>query len=481
MKILSFFRINFSVLGIVGITFILPIICALYYGEYNMIPSFAIPMAVSIFLSVLISILGKKKKITLSTRDAFIIVAWAWIFCAILGAVPFYISGCFPSITDAVFESVSGFSTTGCTTLSEIETLPVCINLWRCETHWLGGMGIVALTVALFPLLGVGGFQLIKAETTGPEKGKITPRITTTAKALWTIYILLTIVQTILLKIAGMSFFDALSHTFSTLGTGGFSTRNESVGGYNSTAIDVICTVFMFLAGINFSMYFYLITGKFNDIRQNSELKVYLALCFIFSVTIGILLRPVYGGFFHALRYSSFQTAAILTTTGFANADYTTWPHAAQMLIFFLFFIGGCAGSTGGGVKVVRWVILYKQAKNEMLKMLHPHGVFSIRLNGGAGRKDIVFSVTSFLFIYVLLVLVTSLVGTCYGLDVLTAFTGAISMVGNVGPAFGNLGPSCNYGFLACGLKWWYMFAMVAGRLELYTMIIFLLPDFWRK
>lgn len=481
MKVLSFFRINFSIAGLVGITFIFPIICALVYGEYSQIPNFLIPMAVVLVLALIFFCIGRHKKITLSTRDAFIIVAFAWIFCSVLGAVPLYLSGYFPKPVDALFESVSGFSTTGSTILSEIETLPMCINLWRCETHWLGGMGIVALTVAIFPLLGIGGFQLIKAETTGPEKGKITPKITTTAKALWIIYLLLTVLETVLLKIAGMSFFEALAHAFSTLGTGGFSTKNSSIGTYDSVAIDTICTVFMFLAGINFSMYFYIFTRKFDDIKQNTELKAYLIIFFTSLIAMSLSLISYYGSWTKAFRYASFQTAAIVTTTGFGTADFTLWPPLAQFFIFILFFIGGCSGSTGGGIKVVRWLVLFKQAKNEMLKMLHPHGVFGIRLNGKPGRKDIVFSVTAFMTVYAILVFITTLAGTFAHLDITTAFTGALSMVGNVGPGFGALGPSCNYGFLPSWLKFCYMFAMLAGRLELYTMIIFIMPDFWKK
>ncbi len=481
MTFFDFLRINFSILGIVSICFIFPILCAASYGEWFMIPFFFVPMVIFIFLALVIIYAGRKRKITMSTRGAFIIVASAWIFSSLLGALPFYFSGMIPDFCDAFFESVSGFTTTGATILSEIESLPMSVNLWRCETHWLGGMGIVALTVALFPLLGVGGFQLIKAETTGPEKGKVTPKITNTAKALWLIYFGFTVIQAVLLMFAGMDFWDAVAHAFSTLGTGGFSTRNSSIGAYDSVAIDVICTVFMLLAGINFSLYFYLLAGKFDDIRNNSELKAYVGIVLVAILSITIVLKPSYGSFFTSLRYSAFQVATIISTTGFATTDFTFWPQAAQLLIFSLFFIGGSSGSTSGGVKVVRWVILQKQAKNEILRMLHPHGVFSIRLNARPGRKDIVFTVTSFMMVYSMLIFLTSVFGAFAGLEVIEAFTGALSMVGNIGPGFGALGPSCNYGFLPSALKYWYMFAMLAGRLELYTLIIFFIPDFWKK
>ncbi|MCR5045183.1 MAG: TrkH family potassium uptake protein [Treponema sp.] len=481
MTLFSLLRIEFSIIGIIAVTYIFPVIAALCYKEYSVLPAFLIPMAAAVLIALVFFITGRKKKIALSTRGAFVVVAFAWILASVFGSLPFYLSGAIPYYIDALWESVSGFTTTGATILSEIENLPKSISLWRAETHWLGGMGIVALTVALFPLLGVGGFQLIKAETTGPEKGKFTPKITTTAKALWTIYILFTCLQVLLLKIAGMSFYDAVLHSFSTVGTGGFSSKNASIGAYNSVAIDAICTVFMFLAGINFSLYFYLLTGKIQGIRENTEFKAYVTLIFIFVLGITFANLQHYGGFLTSLRYSSFQTATIISTTGFATADYTFWPHLSQALIFFLFFIGGCSGSTSGGIKVIRWVVFAKQANNEFLKTLHPHGVFSIRLNNRAGRKDIVFNVAAFMTLYFMLLALTTIFGTAANLDLTTAFTGSLSMVGNVGPAFGLLGPSCNYGFLPSPLKCWYMFAMLAGRLELYTMIIFFFPDFYNK
>lgn len=481
MFILSLAKIISSLLAIVGVTFSIPIAVALVCGEYAVLPSFLIPMAVSIVALLAINIPSRKFKIHMSIKQTFVVVAAAWISISLMGALPLFFSGAFPSFTDAVFESVSGFSTTGSTVCEDIEILPRSINLWRCLSHWIGGMGIVTLTVALLPLLGVGGFQLIKAETTGPEKGKVTARITTTAKILWIMYTGLTVLEAILLKVAGMDFIDALTHAFSTLGTGGFSSRNASIAAYNSPAIDIIITTFMFLAGINFSMYFYLITGKFTEIKENSELKFYITIVVVSVIFVALFIRPIYGNIFTSLRYSAFQVVSITTTAGFATADFLNWPSTAQFIILILFFVGGCSGSTGGGIKVVRWVILLKQIKNETRRMLHPHGVFSIRLNNKVGRKDVVFNVAAFMSLYFILVGITTLVG-CFGhLDLFTAVTGAASMVGNIGPGFGALGPSGNYAFLPNFVKWWYCFAMLAGRLELYTMIIFFLPTYWKK
>ena len=481
MFFITLLKITSILAAIVGGTFAIPVIVAIYCEETEFLPSFLIPMIISFVLFALINIPTRKIKYQMKLRQTFLIVALSWIVASLMAAIPMYFSGYFDSFVNAFFESVSGFTTTGATILGDIDSIPRCINMLRCLTHWLGGMGIVTLTVALLPLLGVGGFQLIKAETTGPEKGKVTARITTTAKVLWLIYAAFTLIETILLKIAGMDFIDALSHSFATLGTGGFSTKTASVGNYNSAAIDIIITVFMFLAGINFSLYYYLIQRNFREVRDNSELKAYIGIVVFFIVMVTISLLKTYGSFGKSLRFASFQVISIMSTTGFATADFITWPTSAQFWLFLLYFIGGCSGSTAGSIKVIRWVILTKQVNNETKRMLHPHGVFSIRLNNKVGRKDIIFNVTAFITLYLVLVAVTTFVGCLGNLDLFSSFTGALSMVGNVGPAFGTLGPSANYGFLPSFVKIWYSFAMLAGRLELYTMLIFIFPVYWRK
>lgn len=481
MFVVTFLKIISALIAIVGLMFSLPLGLALHLGESEVYSSFLIPMLISFVLLFAINIPTRKFKISINIRQTFLIVAASWIFMSLFGSIPLYFSGAYPSYTDAFFESVSGFSTTGSTVCGHLEQLPRSINLWRCITHWIGGMGIVTLTVALLPLLGVGGFQLIKAETTGPEKGKMTARITTTAKYLWIIYATLTLTEALLLKIAGMDWIDAFSHAFSTLGTGGFSTRDSSIASFNSASIDIIITVFMFFSGINFTMFYYLITRKFSEITENSEFKAYIGFVVFSIIAVMLCIMPVYKTAGTSLRYSAFQVASLVSTTGFGTADFITWPSYAQFWLFFLFFVGGSSGSTSGGIKVVRWVVLGKQINNEIKKMLHPHGVFTIRLNNRVGRKDIVFNVTAFMALYFILVAVTTFVGCLGNLDILTAFTGALSMVGNVGPAAGALGPSGNYGFLPDFVKWWYCFAMLAGRLELYTMLIFFLPGYWKK
>ena len=481
-------RILMVLISIVGTSFLIPIGTAVNCHEYQVLPAFIAPMVVSWIIGIIGFNMGRKKKATLSTRAGFVTVALAWICASIMGAIPLFaanklgIPGGYQfTFTNAIFESISGFTTTGATILNNIEILPRSINLWRCQTHWLGGMGIVALTVALLPLLGVGGFQLIKAETTGPEKGKLTSKITTTAKILWFMYIGLTAIETVLLKFAGMDLIDAISHAFSTLGTGGFSTRNASIAAYNSVAIDVICTVFMFLAGINFSLYFYLFTGRFRDIKNDTEFKAYVGIVMIAVVAITGIQALQYQDFHKALRYSSFQALSVISTTGFGTMDYTTFHPAAQAIIFLLFFIGGCSGSTSGGVKVIRWVIIGKQMNNEVKKMLHPHGVFSVRINQKVGRKDLVFAVAAFFMIYFILLAIGTLYGAIFGLDLLSAFTGSMSMLGNVGPGFGQFGPANTLWTLKPAIKWFYCFLMLAGRLEFWTMVIFLSPSFWKK
>ncbi len=481
MFFITCLRIITILSAIVGVTFAIPLGVAIACHETATILPFVIPMVITILVMIGVNIPTRKFKMNLTIRQTFMVVALSWVVVSFIGSIPLYFSGAFPKYVDAFFESVSGFTTTGCTVCGAVEDLPRSINMWRCLTHWLGGMGIVTLTVALLPLLGVGGFQLIKAETTGPEKGKVTARITTTAKVLWMIYAGFTFIETILLMIAGMDFIDALSHSFSTLGTGGFSSKNNSIGSFNSVSIDIIISIFMLIAGVNFSLFYYLIVRKFNDIFTNSEFKSYIVLVFVVTIAIALCIIPVYHSFGNSLRYSFFQTLAILTTTGFGTADYLLWPSTAQFFLFILFFIGGCSGSTAGGFKVVRWLILWKQLGNETKRMIHPHGVFTIRLNNKVGRKDIVFNVAAFLMAYFFLLAITTFIGCIAKLDITTAFTGAISMVGNVGPAFGALGPAENYGFLPVFLKLWYCFAMIAGRLELYTILIFFMPAYWKK
>ena len=468
----SFLRILTYVLGLVGTSLLLPLGVALWKGESAVVPAFLVPMLSGWGVAIAFWLLARRRPRVFDVQHAFGTVGGIWIAICLFGALPLHYSGCFPSFTDAAFESVSGFTTTGASVLTEVESLPVSVNLWRCETHWLGGLGVIALAVALIPLLGIGGFRLIKAETTGPDKAKLTSLIANTAKTLWFIYLALTAAQALMLWNAGLGAVDALAHAFSTMGTGGFSTRNASVGAFGLPSVEWICTVFMLLATVNFTLYYRLLTGRFGDVARDSELRTLVALVLCSIACVTAVEYNSWSTFGETVRSSAFQVASIISTTGFMTDDYLAWRPAAQVVIFMLFFVGGSSGSTAGGVKVIRWTILGKQLRNEIRHIVHPHEVFTLSINGCPGRGAFVPVVASFVFVYMLLVLVTTLAGAFAGLDVFTAFTGALSMVGNVGPAFGKLGPTSNYTALAMPLKWFYMFAMLAGRLEIYTLLI---------
>ena len=467
-------RVLSYVLAMTGFALLPPLGVALAYGERACVLPFAGPMAASWFAALLCWLARRRSSHGIEARNAFLVVGGAWVSIGLFGAVPLWMTGAFPSVADAVFESISGFTTTGASVVPDVESLPRCVNLWRCETHWLGGMGVIALAVALIPLLGIGGFRLIKAETSGPEKGKVTSRIADTAKALWLIYFAMTALQALLLRYAGMGWFDAVCHAFSTLGTGGFSTRNASVGAFGSAGVDWICTVFMLLASVNFALYFRLFTGRGGEFLRDTELHGFLGIVALAVTVVTCVEARDLGGVGPSLRHSAFQVASIISTTGFMTADYAAWRPAAQVILFALFFIGGCSGSTAGGVKVIRWTILAKQLKNEFSRLLHPHAVVTLRINGVPGRESFVPLAAAFVFVYLLLVLATAFAGALAGLGLVESVGAALSMVGNIGPAFGEMGPTANYAAIPAALKWWYAFAMLAGRLELYTMLILL-------
>jgi trk system potassium uptake protein TrkH len=418
-------------------------------------------------------------KITASR--GFLLVFLAWVLACLLGALPYFLSGYIPGFTDAVFESVSGFTTTGATILKDVEILPKPLIFWRAMTQWLGGMGIVVLTVALFPFLGAGGFTLFKAEAPGPGADKTAPRITGTARILIGIYAALTTAQTLLLIVSGMNWFDAVVHAFSTMATGGFSSRNGSIAYYQSPAVEWICAVFMLLAGFNVTLIFQLLRGKFRDVWRNSEARAYAAVIFIAVLIIAFSILPQSSSAEEALRSAVFHTASILTTTGFFCADYNAWPPLAQGVLFFAMFIGGCTGSTAGGIKVIRHVILWKQMKNEVKKIVHPKGVFIIRLNGTSGKKDIVYGVTGFVFLYFLLLVICAFLVSSAGQDVFTSLNTALLVLGNIGLGLGKTGPFLSFPEFPGYVKWGLSFLMLLGRLELWTVLVFFTGYFWRK
>ena len=486
--ILLLARVFAYVCALASIALLLPLAIAIADGDTRATWAFATPMTAGLVAALALlprlwrrrggHVSGGGGAPTPNAGDAIAAVGAAWVAIGLFGAIPLRLSGALPTVTDAVFESVSGFTTTGATVLGDVETLPRAVNVWRCETHWLGGMGVIALVVALVPLLGIGGFRLMNAESSGPEKGKLTARIADTAKVLWGLYIGLTALQTALLHHFGnMDWIEALCHAFSTLGTGGFSTRNASLAAFHSPAAEWICTVFMLAASVSFAIYYRLLVRRGDGVRRATEPRAFLGIVAVATVLVTLAL--VRGSaeiaampFGRALRLAAFQVATVISTTGFASDDYAQWVPAAQAVLFALLLVGGCSGSTAGGVKIVRWAVLTKQAGMELRRLLHPRGVYTVRIDGMPVHDGLVARVAAFLFAYLLLCGVTALAGAMAGLPPLESITAALSMVGNVGPALGKLGPTANYGALPAVLKWWYCFAMLAGRLEIYTMLI---------
>ena len=471
-----------TLLLLISLFMLVPMFIAFYYGESDALNSFLIVIIATAFISLATFLYVKKPaNNSMSTRDGFLFVSLSWIFVALVGSLPFYISGSIPSFTNAYFETISGFTTTGASILTNIEVMPRSMLFWRSLTHWLGGMGIVVLTVAILPVLGIGGLQLIRAEAPGPTVDKITPRIKETAKLLWLVYLGFTVAETILLMFGGLDLFDALTHTFGTLATGGFSTKNASVGHFNSAYTDAVITLFMVLAGINFTLHYRMLTGKFSPLKRDTEFKAYIA---IFVAATLITTFNLYGDYYsslgESLQYASFQCASILTTTGYATTDFEKWPFLSQAVLFILMFVGGCSGSTGGGIKVIRIVTLLKQGFNEMKYLLHPRGIFTLRLSGYPVKKDIVYSISGFFFLYIFMLLIMTLIVSTSGQDILTSFTSSLATVGNIGPGFGRIGPAENYAFYPDYVKWALSFAMLVGRLELYTVLILFTPRFWK-
>lgn len=475
-------RIVAVLLLVVSSFMILPIVVALYYREHGQIPSFVATMLATMVLALVAFVLTSKTSQHLGTRDGFLMVTLSWMAAAAVGAMPFYLSGSIPRYVDAFFETMSGFSTTGATILTDIEALPHAMLFWRSFTHWLGGMGIIVLTVAIFPILGVGGLQLIKAEVPGPAVDKITPKITETAKTLWLIYLALTAAQTILLMLGGLNLFEGLTHTFGTLATGGFHPKSDSVGHYGSSYINIVTTVFMLMAGVNFILYFKTVTGRFWSVTRDTELKTYLGVFGItaLGVSIALWVHGTYATLAESIEHGAFQVASILTTTGYVTADFNAWPPPAQTLLLVMMFVGGCSGSTGGGVKIVRVVTLVKLAISEMKYLLHPRGVFGVRLSGVPVRKDVVYSVAGFIVLYLMSVLMVTIVVGSSGADLVSAFSTALATLGNIGPGFGIIGAVENYADYPDYIKWFLGVVMVMGRLEIFTVIVLFTPRFWK-
>ncbi len=419
----------------------------------------------------------------LRVREGFAVVAFGWLVVGLLGAVPYWLSGQIPSFTDSVFESISGFTTTGASILLDIESRSHGVLLWRALTHWLGGMGIVLLALAILPLLGVGGMQLFRAEVPGPVAERLTPRIRQTAKLLWAVYLLLTVIEIIALMIAGMGPFDAVCHSFATMATGGFSNHNSSVGGYGTPAVEWIIIVFMFLAGANFSLHYLALTGKWRVYTKDEEFRFYGTIILICTGLIAgsLYTAHFYGGKIETLRHSLFQVTSIITTTGFGTADYLKWPPVAHAILLVLMTIGGCAGSTGGGVKVMRVFVLLRNAKYELKKMLHPRAIYTIWYNNRALSPTLLMNIQGFFLLYMSVYVTGVIILTLGGRDLVTSVGATAACLGNIGPGLGLVGPSSNYAMLLGWEKWLLVLFMLIGRLEIFTVLVLFLPEAWRR
>jgi trk system potassium uptake protein TrkH len=452
--------------------------------------------AVTIIIGLLLYFFNKPKNTYIHKKEGYLIVTLGWLILSFTGMLPYLLSGTIPDVSNAFFETISGYSTTGSSILTDIESMPKGILFWRSATHWIGGMGIIVLTIAILPLLGIGGMQLFMAEAPGPSADKLHPRITDTAKRLYLIYVTLTFAQFLLLKVAGMTWFDAINHAMATMSTGGFSTKNNSIAFYNNLPfVQYIIIFFMLVAGTNFVLTYFALKGKIQKVFKSEEFKYYFfGIIVVASIITSVvytyqdpnlhttIAHPmVFGKLESAIRHSLFMVTSVVTTTGFVSADFTMWHFFATGIFFALFFTGGSAGSTSGGVKVVRHIVMLKNSFLEFKKALHPNAIIPVRYDGKAVNKTIVFNILSFFIIYMLIFVLASVILTFLGLDFVSALGAAASSLGNIGPAIGSVSPVDNYAHLSNAAKWFCSFLMLIGRLELFTVLILFTPFFWRK
>ncbi|MBE7443224.1 MAG: TrkH family potassium uptake protein [Flavobacteriales bacterium] len=458
-----------------------------YYYQEPAIYPLIISSAITIVCGLVLKLYTRKSEdAEIKKREGYLIVALGWISMAIFGSLPYIISGAIPNIANAFFETVSGLTTTGASILNNIEEIPKGILFWRSLTQWIGGMGIIVLTIAILPLLGVGGMELFASEAPGPTKDKIHPRIKETAKRLWFIYVGLTLIEAILLMYpGGMNLFDAVNHSLTTMSTGGFSTKQASIAYYNSAIIDYIIIIFMFIAGTNFTLLYFGFKFKFKKFWENDEFKWYfgtiLLLTLVVVPSVMVAQSGLNLGFEKSFRDALFQVTSIITTTGFASADFTTWGAFVTFLFFLLLFTGASAGSTSGGMKLVRIVLLMKNGFLEFKRRLHPNAVVPVHLNGQGVPNTIIYNLLAFVFLYLSTFVIGSLVVTFLGVEFMEAVSAVATSIGNVGPGIGSIGPSYSFSHLPDSSKWVLSILMLMGRLELFTIAILFTPYFWKR
>lgn len=482
MNIKLIFHIVGFLLIIVGLFIFTAIPFSLHYNSDDA-QALIISGGITVFTGALSWFLTRKKDVQdFTKREGYVIVALSWVIMSLFGALPFFIHGAIPDYTDAFFETMSGFTTTGATILTDIETLPYGLLYWRSLTQWLGGMGIIVLSLAILPILGIGGMQLFMAEMPGPTKDKVHPRIRETAKRLWGIYLILTIAEVLLLLSGGMNLFDAVTHSFTTMSSGGFSTKNLSIAYFTSPFIQYVIIVFMFIAGVNFTIHYYALHGNFEFLKKNNEFRFYSFFVLGASLIVLFLHLPVVSfKFEEALRQSFFTVISLVTTTGFVTSDYENWAPYSRMIFFVLLFIGGCAGSTAGGIKIIRHYLLFRNGLLELKRLVHPRAVIPVRVNDKAVPQEIILNVQAFFIFYILIFVFSSIIISVLGVDFVTSLGAAASCIGNVGPAIGTVGPIGTFANLPEAVKWILSFLMLLGRLELFTVLIIFSSHFWKK
>ena len=465
-----------------GLTMVFPLLFGLYYQDESVLPllkSIAVTLGTGL---VIYLVFRSAKGEVMSHREGMGVVAIGWTAAGLFGALPYYCGGVFSTFADAFFESVSGFTTTGASVLINIEIVPRGLLFWRSLTHWLGGMGIIVLSLAILPFLGVGGMQLYKAEVPGPAPDKLKPRIRDTAMVLWKVYVLFSAAETLLLMLGGMDLFQALCHTFGTMATGGFSTRQASIGSYHSPYIDTVVILFMLFAGINFSLHYQFLKGDLRAFWRNPEFRFFIGAVVIFVLAVSSnVYHTVYETFSEAIRFGGFQVISIITTTGYTTADFEKWPSLSQTILLFCMFLGASAGSTGGGMKCLRIMLLLKHSYKQLFSLIHPRAVTQVKLGGRPISDEVLHSIWGYFVLYLGVFIVSSFLLAAMGVDVATSFAAVAATIGNIGPGLGLVGPTDNYAHIPMLGKWLLIFCMLLGRLEIYTILILFVPEFWRK
>lgn len=471
-------RILGFLVAAIGLVQWVPVGAALWFGERSF-PLVASSLA-SLVIGLSVALPARPVDASLRNRDGFLVVSFGWILASLFGALPYAISDVLGPV-DSLFESVAGFTTTGSTVLRDIEAVPRSLLLWRAITQWLGGMGIIVFALAILPILGIGGMQLFKAEIPGPTADKLRPRIVSTARRLLYIYVGFTVVEAVLLSFAGLSFYDAACHALTTVSTGGFSTRNASIGAFESVAVEWIVIVFMACGGINFALHYRLLRGDVRTVLRDTELRYFAGLILLSTAAITLLLHGAGLEAGHELRTALFHALSIITTTGFGTSDFEAWPSLALVILVQLMILGGMAGSTSGGVKDVRVILSFRVLRNVLARGLHPRAMAIVKYGGQTVPLDVLAGVWAFLTVYGLIAIGATGVMAYAGYDLVTAFTSALTAIGNVGPGIGATGPSESFADVPAFAKLTLAFCMLAGRLEVYTLIMLLLPGFWRR